>query len=1045
MAAAIEIPRRLASSTRRALTGLLPFRLSDLARAVAEPLLLGQGLKMWDTGHDALLATRLLREVLPEGFTIGPLAHGPVGAALARTLSSLRTAGIEPDAIERIAGRLGATAEDSRRLRWMGLIYRRFNASVEGRFADAAAIFRAAQERVSDTPWLAEAEILVVEDLELDGVEKDFLEALARALPVRLLERERPASLWPSTFAAWAQQRGIRTVSWADSTLAPLDPKQPPPGIRRLRGALFEPPSGERISDRSVELMTASGEAAEVRGIARRLLQEASHGVPFEEMGVILPAPQVYAPLFSDLLERLSIPYRLHPSLPLRFGRAARSLLLLLRCRGLPRIAVMEFLSFAPINFDSLLQTKEPLRRAQWDAITRDAGVVSGWDRWVRGLETYAELEREAAAREDGDRSERRLLRAANAEMLLRVVGLLYTTLEGLSGEASWAEWSERLGAVVEQWIRPERDRPAVASLIADLGALGFAGEKAGWREVEEVLSARLEWERLPLDPIDGGAVHVGAMDAMAGLCFRFLAIPGLVEGGYPGVLRPDPFLLDNEREALASPSRGKPRESRGKRQLSLFGEGDFDSAEGRSTRLPTTQDRLLEARRLFQRAIGQATERLLLSYPRADPRSGRARMPSLFFAAAASALEGRPLSAAELDRLVTEDDLDSMPLEHALDRSERDRMRVRKEGRAAILAIARGSASFKQSHLASAARWSNEFTPFDGLAALPMREEVAGDLKAKLDPVTAAWPLSASRLATYSLCGFLYMLQHVLHLDPVLEPEERRRLNPLERGSLFHEVAEHFLRERRDRGELPLVDTEEVRARLLELADQSLGELVAGSPPRFTVLWERERRRFRETLLQWLSREVVGGKKSTPAYFELSFGLAGTALGGEPGSAEPLEIELDDGRVLRVSGKIDRIDRRPDGALVLRDYKTGKAPPKDEGGIFRGGKQLQIPFYVLAARKLFPDSTVAEAFLDYVDAGRPVNFDPSLATGKEFASVLRKLVDSIAEGNFVQEPTSCDWCDYTEVCGPKPLIERRRRPKLNDPRIQRYLRLRDL
>ncbi len=49
------------------------------------------------------------------------------------------------------------------------------------------------------------------------------------------------------------------------------------------------------------------------------------------------------------------------------------------------------------------------------------------------------------------------------------------------------------------------------------------------------MLEARFEWERLPLEPVAGGAVHVGALDAMAGLPFRVVAIPGLVEGGYPG------------------------------------------------------------------------------------------------------------------------------------------------------------------------------------------------------------------------------------------------------------------------------------------------------------------------------------------------------------------------------------------------------------------------------------------------------------------------------------------------------------------------------
>src|SRR5206468_433095 len=164
--------------------------------------------------------------------------------------------------------------------------------------------------------------------------------------------------------------------------------------------------------------------------------------------------------------------------------------------------------------------------------------------------------------------------------------------------------------------------------------------------------------------------------------------------------------------------------------QLSLFDEEPEapPAPADPVARLPTSQDRLLEARRDFHRATSQATERLVLSYPRADPRTGRERMPSLFFVAAASAREGRPVGAAEVRR--------------------------------------------------------------------------------KLDPVTADRPISASRLATFSRCGFLYLMQYVLRLEPAREPEERKRLDPLERGSVFHEVAERFLRELRDGGELPVRDT---------------------------------------------------------------------------------------------------------------------------------------------------------------------------------------------------------------------------------------------
>jgi ATP-dependent helicase/nuclease subunit B len=451
-----------------------------------------------------------------------------------------------------------------------------------------------------------------------------------------------------------------------------------------------------------------------------------------------------------------------------------------------------------------------------------------------------------------------------------------------------------------------------------------------------------------------------------------------------------------------------------------------------------TTQDRLLEARRLFHRAVSQATERLILSYPRADARTGRERLPSLFFAAAASTLAGRPLAGVELERLVVEDDLDRLPLEDATDAGERDRIRLRRDESAAT-AIAAGSAFFRQSRLASQARWSGRLTRYDGLVV----GEGDEDLRARLDPLAARFPISASRLATYARCGFLYLLQNVLRLSPVLEPEERRRIDPLERGDLFHRVAERYLRELRDRGLLPVRDTEAARARLAEMAEEALEGLVAGSPPRFTLLWQREKRRFHETVRGWLAREAAFAARSTPAHFELSFGLGQGRGEEEPHDPEPLEIDLGDGRSLRVSGRIDRIDRREDG-LVLRDYKTGRAP-KDDGGVFRGGKQLQIPFYVLAVAKLLPGERVVDAFLDYVDGGRQVAFRPDVARGPEFRDLLRRLVDLVARGVFVQEPTACDFCDFTAVCGPKALLQRRQAIKVRDRTLQEFLRLRNV
>jgi len=1042
-AAALEIPRRLASSGR-AVTGLYPLTLRDLMRALAEPALLGRGLGAWDSGHDALVAQRLLDD--DSGLEVAPgLPRRPLARALARTLSDLRREGVQPGHLDAVVDRAGVHGKGT--LAAVARLFRGFHAAVEGRFADTAALAEAAAGEVTRARWLRDAEVLIVDDLEPSGTEKAFLAALAARRPVRRLEHDMPPALRAHSFGAWAERHGIAAVPQSDTLLGTLATDAVAPAIARLRESLFEPPAGDPVDDGSVELMTAAGEAAEVRSIVRRLLREAARGVPFEDMGVLMARPQEYAPLFTDLMDRLGIPHRLHPSLPLHFGRSARALLLLFRCRDLHRPEVMEFLTFAPVPFEALLGADRTPRPAVWDALSRDAGIVSGLERWRIGLRAFAAEERvQAAGHEDPDRKARFLRRADDAEALLLLVERLSTTLDTLVGTATWREWSDRLRAVCDLWIGPGRDREAILDVIADLGGLGFLGAAASWDEVEAVVEARLEWERLPLDPLTTGAVHVGAFDAMAGLPFRVIAIPGLVEGGYPGVVRPDPFLLDAWREEVTREARApRPRAAlpaTGKRQLSLFDPVEHaapDTPPAPHARMATVGDRVAEARRQFHRAVSQAEEKLILSYPRADPRSGRERLPSLFFVSAAAALAGRPLSGIELSRLVSEDTLSATEVDDALDAGERDRIRVRVGGREAALAIASGSGFFLRSHLASEARWSDRLTAYDGLVH-PLPESIA----ARLDPVTANYPISASRLATFAQCGFRYLLQHVLRLEPALEPEERKKMDPLERGSAFHNTAERFLRAQRKAGELPVKDDESARRKLLVIADACLDELVAASPPRFTVLWQKERSRFHQGMLAWLAREALNASRSTPMHFEVSFGPARDRAEGEPHSQEPLAIDLGDGRTLSVSGKIDRIDRKPDGTLVLRDYKTGRAP-RDDGGLFRGGRQLQIPFYLLAAERLFPGAAVTEAFLDYVDGGRQVSLDPVALKGEGFRALLRGLVDTIAQGHFVQEHTACDWCDFTAVCGPRPLLERRRRYKINDPRVQRVLRMRDV
>src|SRR6185295_3784209 len=191
----------------RAVAGIYPLTLTDLARAVAEPALLGRGLQAWDAGHAALVAARLLEG--PHHLKLAPdVAHDRVALALARTLSELRRAEVDPVRLETAAD-AGATPEDRERLRALAGLYRGFHDRIEGRFADPATLFRAAREHLGEARWLEGAEILVLDDLELDAVERRLLAALAARFPVRRLRRVRPHALRTSGFAGWAAVNGI--------------------------------------------------------------------------------------------------------------------------------------------------------------------------------------------------------------------------------------------------------------------------------------------------------------------------------------------------------------------------------------------------------------------------------------------------------------------------------------------------------------------------------------------------------------------------------------------------------------------------------------------------------------------------------------------------------------------------------------------------------------------------------------------------------------------------------------------------------------------
>jgi RecB family exonuclease len=114
------------------------------------------------------------------------------------------------------------------------------------------------------------------------------------------------------------------------------------------------------------------------------------------------------------------------------------------------------------------------------------------------------------------------------------------------------------------------------------------------------------------------------------------------------------------------------------------------------------------------------------------------------------------------------------------------------------------------------------------------------------------------------------------------------------------------------------------------------------------------------------------------------------------------------------VRGKIDRVDRLPDGTVELIDYKTGA--PKDPAKLEADAKR-QLLLYQLAAERALALKPSKLTFY-YLEDGTQASFlgkEDDLAKLELYVS---ETVDRIKEGEFLPTPGwQCGFCDFAGIC----------------------------